>query len=47
MEGGVKETGFGDVEWIGLVQDGDKCRAVLKTAMNLLFSQNVGHFLTR
>jgi len=30
VEGGVKETGLGDVEWIDLAQDGNKCKAVLR-----------------
>jgi hypothetical protein len=43
---GVKETGLGNVEWINLARDGDKCRTVFSTVINLLLSQNVGHFLT-
>ena len=38
--------GLGDVEWIDLTRDGDKCRTVFSTVINLLLSQNVRHFLT-
>jgi hypothetical protein len=30
------EIGRGDVDWIGLAQDGDKCRALVNAVMNLL-----------
>jgi hypothetical protein len=30
------ETGWGDVEWIGLVQDRDKWRALVNAVMNHL-----------
>jgi hypothetical protein len=29
------EVGWGDVDWIGLAQDRDKCRALVNTVMNL------------
>jgi hypothetical protein len=29
------EIGWGVVEWIGLVQDRDKCRALVNAVMNL------------
>jgi hypothetical protein len=32
------EVGWGDVDWIGLAQDRDKWRAVVKAVMNLLVS---------
>jgi hypothetical protein len=31
----LKETGFGDVDWINLAQDRDRWRALVKTVMNL------------
>jgi hypothetical protein len=31
----VVEIGWGDVDWIGLAQDGDKWRALVNAAMNL------------
>jgi hypothetical protein len=31
----LREIGFGDVEWIHLVQDRDRWRAVVNTVMNL------------
>jgi hypothetical protein len=29
------EIGWGGVDWIGLVQDRDKCRALVNAVMNL------------
>jgi hypothetical protein len=29
------EVGWGDVDWIGLAQDGNRCRAVVNSALNL------------
>jgi hypothetical protein len=29
------EVGWGDVDWIGLAQDMDKCRALVNAVMNL------------
>jgi hypothetical protein len=29
------EVGWGDVDWIGLAQDWDKCRALVNVVMNL------------
>jgi hypothetical protein len=31
------KIGFGDVDWIDLAQDRDRCRAFVKTVMNLQF----------
>jgi hypothetical protein len=31
----LKETGFGDVDWIHLAQDRDKWRALVNMVMNL------------
>jgi hypothetical protein len=31
----LREIGFGDVDWINLVQDRDRWRAVVNTAINL------------
>jgi ribosome biogenesis protein Nip4 len=31
----LEEIGFGDVDWIYLVQDGDRWRALVNTVMNL------------
>jgi hypothetical protein len=30
------EIGWGGVDWIGLAQDRDKCRAVVNMVMNIL-----------
>jgi hypothetical protein len=32
---GVAETGCGVVDWIGLAQDRDRCRALVNAVMNL------------
>jgi hypothetical protein len=31
----LRETGFGDVDWINLAQDRDRWRAIVNTVMNL------------
>jgi hypothetical protein len=31
----LRETGFGDVDWINLAQDRDRWRALVNTVMNL------------
>jgi hypothetical protein len=31
----LRETGFGDVDWIDLAQDRDRWRALVNTVMNL------------
>jgi hypothetical protein len=32
----LREIGLGDVDWIRLAQDRDRCRAVVSAVMNLL-----------
>jgi hypothetical protein len=32
---GLEEIGFGDVDWIHLAQDRDRCRALVNTVINL------------
>jgi hypothetical protein len=32
---GLREIGFGVVDWIDSAQDRDRCRALVKTVMNL------------
>jgi hypothetical protein len=34
----LRETGFGDVDWINLAQDRDRWRALVNTVMNLQVS---------
>jgi hypothetical protein len=41
-----QEVGCGGKEWIDLVQDRDRWRALLSAVMNLRVSQNSGNFLT-
>jgi hypothetical protein len=36
------EVGWGDVDWIGLAQDGDRWRALVNSVLNLRVSRNVG-----
>jgi hypothetical protein len=36
------EVGWGDVDWIGLVQDRDRWRALVNSVLNLLVLYNAG-----
>jgi hypothetical protein len=36
------EVGGGDVHWIGLVQDKDRCRALVNSLLNLRVPQSAG-----
>jgi hypothetical protein len=38
----IVDIGWGGVDWIGLAQDGDKCRALVNAAMNLRVPLNAG-----
>jgi hypothetical protein len=38
------EIGWGDVDWIGLVQDRDKWRALVDAVMNLRFHKMLGSY---
>jgi hypothetical protein len=42
----LRETGFGDVDWIHLAQDRDRWQALVNMVMNLRVPQNAGNFLT-
>jgi hypothetical protein len=42
----LREIGFGGLDWIYLVQNMDRWRALVNTAMNLLVPLKVGNFLT-
>jgi hypothetical protein len=39
---GLGEVGWGDVDWIGLAQDGNRWRAFVNSVINLRVSQNAG-----
>jgi hypothetical protein len=39
----LRETGWGDVEWIHLAQDRDQWQALVNTVMNLQVPQNAGN----
>jgi hypothetical protein len=43
---GLREIGFGDVDWIHLARDRDRWRALVNTVMNLRVPKNAGNFLT-
>jgi hypothetical protein len=42
----VREIGREGVDWIHVAQDGDKCWALINTAINLRVPYNVRNFLT-
>jgi hypothetical protein len=42
MDVGEREIGWGGVDWIGLVQDRDKWRALVNAVMNLRVPQTAG-----
>jgi hypothetical protein len=37
------EIGWGGVDWIGLAQDRDRCRALVNVGMNLQVIYNAGN----
>jgi hypothetical protein len=42
----IQEMGRVGMEWIAVVQDRDRCRAVVNAIMSLQVPQNTGNFLT-
>jgi hypothetical protein len=42
----LKEIGWGDMGWISLAQDIDRCRMLVNVVMYLQIPQNAGNFLT-
>jgi hypothetical protein len=40
------EVGWGGVDWIGLAQNRDKCRALVNEVMNLQVPQDAGKLLS-
>jgi hypothetical protein len=44
---GLREIGWGGMDWINLAQDGDQRRALVNTVMNLLVSYHPILFLSQ
>ena len=42
----LREVGFGNMDWIELVQDRDKWRELVSAVMNLRVPENAENFLT-
>jgi hypothetical protein len=42
----LQEVGCGDMDWIELVHDRDRCRAIVNVVMKLPVPKNEGNFLT-
>jgi hypothetical protein len=41
----LKDVGWGSMDWIALIQDRDRWRALVKAVMNLRVPQKSGEFL--
>jgi hypothetical protein len=37
-------VGWGDMDWIGLVQDRDRCRALVNSELKLGFHEKLGKY---
>jgi hypothetical protein len=37
---------YGDLDWMELAQDKDRCRELVNAVMNVMVLQNAGNFLT-
>jgi hypothetical protein len=42
----LRETGWGDMDWMDLAQDRDQWRTLANMEMNLQVSENIGKFLS-
>ena len=42
----LRVVGCGEMDWIDLAQDRDRCWALVSTVMNLRVPYNAGNFLT-
>jgi hypothetical protein len=42
----LREIGWGGKDWIDLAQDGNQCRTLVNTVMNLQVRYNAGKFLS-
>jgi hypothetical protein len=43
---GIREVGWGSMDWISLAQDSNRWRALVNTVMNLRIPLNARHFLS-
>jgi len=42
----ISKNCYGDIDWIDVTEDRDRCRAVANAVMNIRFPYNAGNFLT-
>jgi hypothetical protein len=40
----LRELGWGDVDWIGVAQDGNRWRALVNLVLNLGFHEMLGNY---
>lgn len=43
----IKDGGWGDMDWINVAEERDKCLALVSAVVNIWVTQNAGNLLTR
>ena len=43
----IKEGGWGDMDWINVAEERNKCLVLVSTVVNIWVTQNAGNLLTR